>query len=58
MANQYSCLENSMNRGAWLATVHGIAEWDTTEQLSALTMQELTIFVLFLKLFLLSDATT
>ena len=20
---QYSCLENSMDRGAWLATVHG-----------------------------------
>ena len=24
---QYSCLE----RGLWLATVHGITEWDTTE---------------------------
>ena len=23
---QYSCLENSMNRGAWRATVHGIAK--------------------------------
>ena len=22
---QYSCLENSMNRGAWQATVHGVA---------------------------------
>ena len=22
---QYSCLENSMNRGAWRATVHGVA---------------------------------
>ena len=22
---QYSCLENPMDRGAWLATVHGIA---------------------------------
>ena len=21
---QYSCLENSMNRGAWQATVHGV----------------------------------
>ena len=21
---QYSCLENSMDRGAWLATVHGV----------------------------------
>ena len=22
---QYSCLENSINRGAWQATVHGVA---------------------------------
>ena len=25
---QYSCLENSMDRGAWRATVHGVSEWD------------------------------
>ena len=31
---QYSCLENSTDRGAWWATVHRITEWDTTEQLS------------------------
>ena len=23
---QYSCLENSMDRGAWWATVHGVAK--------------------------------
>jgi len=23
---QYSCLENSMDREAWLATVHGVAK--------------------------------
>ena len=28
---QYSCLGNSMDRGAWWATVHRVAELDTTE---------------------------
>ena len=31
---QYSYLENSMDRGAWLATVHGITGSDTTEPLT------------------------
>ena len=31
---QYSCLENFMNRGTWWTTVHGVAELDTTEQLT------------------------
>ena len=26
---QYSCLENSLDRGAWWATVHGIAKSQT-----------------------------
>ena len=30
---QYSCLENSMDRGARKAIVHGIAELDTTVRL-------------------------
>ena len=34
---QYSCLENSMDRGTWWAIVHGIAELDTTEHIINLT---------------------
>ena len=29
---QYSCLDNPMDRGAWWATVHRVAQsWDTAE---------------------------
>ena len=28
---QYSCLENSMDRGTWQAIVHRVAELDMTE---------------------------
>ena len=36
---QYSCLENSMDRGAWWATVHGVAESRTW--LSTLTRKHI-----------------
>ena len=38
---QYSCLENPMDRGAWWATVHGVAkDLDITERLKQQTSDE------------------
>ena len=31
---QYTCLENSKDRGAWWAIVRGVTESDTTRQLT------------------------
>ena len=37
---QYSCLGNSMDRGAWRAMVHVVTKkWDTTERLSRLYLR-------------------
>ena len=38
---QYSCLENSMDRGAWWATVHGVTKSWT--QLNWLSMHLITL---------------
>ena len=40
--NGYSLLKNSMDRGAWQATVHAIAESYMTEQLSLTFFSNLT----------------
>ena len=31
---QYSCLKNPLDRGAWQATDHRVAELDTTKQMN------------------------
>ena len=33
-SHQYSCLENSLDRGTWRATVYGVAKSDMTERLN------------------------
>ena len=41
---QYSCLENSMDRGAWQATVHGVTNcWGTIKQLSPFHYRGLSV---------------
>ena len=36
---QYTCLENSTDRGDWWATVQGVAELDTSEQIQTHTLK-------------------
>ena len=37
---QYSCLENSMDRGSWWATVHGFGKSQTELSTHALTISK------------------
>ena len=41
---QYSCLENPVDRGPWQATVHGVAELHTSEQLTLSLSQNFRLF--------------
>ena len=45
---QYSGLENSMDRGAWQATVHGVAELDDRVTFTSLHPQTLALIQEFL----------
>ena len=45
---QYYCLKNSMDRGAWQATIHRVAESDTTQRLSTHITQSKVIFVVLI----------
>ena len=40
---QYSCLENPLDRGAQRATVHGVAELDTTEATGHVCTQRICV---------------
>ena len=43
---QYSCLENSMDRGAWQDTDHWVTKSDTTERLT-LSLSLVTFHIIF-----------
>ena len=43
---QYSCLANSINRGTWQATVHGVAKTGTTERLTHTHTHAHTVYIL------------
>ena len=52
---QYSCLENSMDRRSWWATVHGIRESDTTEHTHTPPWLEFFLVMRTFKIYSLSN---
>ena len=43
---QYSCLENPMDRGAWWATVHGVAKSWTRLSMHAMGEQLVKLYIM------------
>ena len=44
---QYSCLEKSLDRGAWWATVHGATKSDPTEATACRPTEQLSMLILY-----------
>ena len=53
---QYSCLENSMDRGAWWATVHGVTK-SRTQLSDFMTQLRSSVYCWFINLELTADST-
>ena len=56
---QYSCLENPMDRGAWKATVHGVAKsWTQLSDFTSLSLLQKSMLIRFLHTFFWSTMYT
>ena len=55
---QYSCLENPMDRGAWWATVHGVAKSRTRQQLSTMITATKHLFMSLFKVLVIQSCPT
>jgi len=50
---QYSCLENPMDRGAWWATVHGVAKSQTGLSDFTFTFTSVLIYFIYSDVYLM-----
>ena len=47
---QYYCLENSMDRGAWLATIHEVGKSRTGQHTRSFHYDRISLFITFMSL--------